>query len=76
MNGVIFDSKLLGFSLYTSKSINETPMIWTNHIGLIGLFQDYFEKLWAKKEAVPIEKSLETSCKKARLNVVNVDITV
>ena len=44
VNAVIFDGALTGFSLYTSKSIGETPMIWTNQPSIIAGFQEYFKK--------------------------------
>lgn len=51
VNAVIFDDKICSFSLYPSKSVAESPMIWTNHTSIIAGFQEYFKKMWktAKK---------------------------
>lgn len=51
VNTVIFDNKICSFSLYPSKSVAESPMIWTNHTSIIAGFEEYFKKIWktAKK---------------------------
>jgi len=46
INAVIFDENLTGFSLYPSKALAETPMIWTNHPSIITSFQEHFDRIW------------------------------
>jgi sugar-specific transcriptional regulator TrmB len=48
INMVIFDDSLAGFSLYPSKSVNETPMVWTNQPSIIETFREYFDNRWAE----------------------------
>lgn len=48
INAVIFDENLTGFSLYPSKSVAETPMIWTNHPSIIAGFQEHFDRIWVE----------------------------
>jgi hypothetical protein len=50
INTVIFDDKLSGFSLYPSKALAETPMIWTNHLSIIECFRRYFDTLWDEQQ--------------------------
>lgn len=58
VNAVIFDGALTGFSLYTSKSIGETPMIWTNQPSIIAGFQEYFKKIWNSAKKLSANKKL------------------
>jgi sugar-specific transcriptional regulator TrmB len=46
VTAVVFDGREVNFALYPSKSISETPIIWTNHPSLIRLFQEHFENVW------------------------------
>jgi sugar-specific transcriptional regulator TrmB len=55
INTVIFDDTLAGFSLYPSKSVVETPMIWTNHPSIIESFRGYFDSLWSEKENMVLD---------------------
>jgi sugar-specific transcriptional regulator TrmB len=48
INAVIFDDKLTGFSLYPSKAVAETPMIWTNHPSILASFQEHFDRIWVE----------------------------
>jgi sugar-specific transcriptional regulator TrmB len=45
-NAVIFDTNWASLSFYPSKSISESPMMWTNHPSIICGLQAYFEKEW------------------------------
>jgi len=47
----IFDFKEATFNFYPSKSLKESPIIWTNHPSFISMATDHFEKTWksAKK---------------------------
>ncbi len=46
VNAAIFDNTYCCFSLYPSKAIAETPIIWTNQPSIIAGFQEYFKKIW------------------------------
>jgi sugar-specific transcriptional regulator TrmB len=46
LNGAIFDGKEASINFYPSKSIAESPMIWTNQPSLLIGFQDHFDKFW------------------------------
>jgi sugar-specific transcriptional regulator TrmB len=50
-NAAIFDRKEATFNFYPSKSLTESPIIWTNHPSFISMGSDHFEKIWksAKK---------------------------
>ena len=48
INGVIFDENITAFSLFPSKAIRETPVIWTNHPSISISFKDHFDKNWKK----------------------------
>jgi hypothetical protein len=50
INMVIFDDSLAGFSLYPSKPVNETPMVWTNQPSIIDSFKEYFDNRWSEKD--------------------------
>jgi sugar-specific transcriptional regulator TrmB len=45
-NAAIFDQKEATFIFYTSKSLAEAPIIWTDHPSFISMAQDQFEKVW------------------------------
>ena len=42
----ICDSKEATFNFYPSKSLKESPLIWTNHPSFISMAQDHFDKVW------------------------------
>lgn len=42
----ICDRKEATFNFYPSKSLKESPIIWTNHPSFIAMAQDHFEKNW------------------------------
>jgi len=52
INAAIFDDNLASFSFYPSKSIAESPVVWTNHPSIIVCFKEYFEKLWRSAEKI------------------------
>ena len=49
----IFDRKEATFNFYPSKSLKESPIIWTNNIGFLSMCKDHFSNAW--KSAVHIE---------------------
>ncbi len=42
----ICDGKEATFNFYPSKSLKESPILWTNHPSFISMAQDHFEKTW------------------------------
>lgn len=58
VNAVIFDSNLTGFSLYLSRPVAETPMIWTNHPSILASFKEHFDRIWVEN-ATSIERLLK-----------------
>jgi sugar-specific transcriptional regulator TrmB len=42
----ICDSKEATFNFYPSKSLKESPLIWTNHPSFVLMAQDHFDKVW------------------------------
>ncbi len=55
INAAIFDDKEASFSFYPSKSLSESPMIWTNHPSLLVGFQDHFTNVWRDSEKVDMK---------------------
>lgn len=45
-NLAIFDNKIATFNFYPSKSLNDAPIILTNHPGFISMANDQFENIW------------------------------
>jgi len=45
-NGAIFDDKEVSINFFPSKSLSESPFIWSNHPSLISMLEDQFEKNW------------------------------
>ena len=56
-NSAIFDRKEATFNYYPSKSLGESPLIWTNHPSFMAMCQDHFETIWklARKYKRPLE---------------------
>jgi sugar-specific transcriptional regulator TrmB len=46
-NGAIFDDKEVSINFFPSKSLSESPFIWSNHPSLISMLEDQFEKHWS-----------------------------
>lgn len=44
----VFDDEEATFNFFPSKSLKESPIIWTNHPGFISMAHDQFEKVWKK----------------------------
>jgi len=42
----ICDDMEATFNFYPSKSLKDSPIIWTNHSSFIEMAQDHFEKVW------------------------------
>ena len=63
MNACLFDDKVASFSLYPSRTLTETPMIWTNHPSLLVGFRDHFENLWNIAEKIDVkDKNKVVAC--------------
>lgn len=60
VNTTLFDEKMCSFSLYPTKNIAESPMIWTNHSSIIAAFQEYFEKTWKTTKKYANNKNATT----------------
>jgi hypothetical protein len=52
INVAIFDSKEASLNFYPSKSISDSPMLWTNHPSLLVSFQAQFENEWTSAERI------------------------
>ena len=52
-NAGIFDKKEATFNFYPSKTLKESPIIWTNHPSFLSMFKDHFRNAW--KLAIPFE---------------------
>jgi len=52
-NSAIFDNKLVSYNFYPSKTISESPMIWTNHTSFLVGSQLYFKYVWGKASDGP-----------------------
>jgi sugar-specific transcriptional regulator TrmB len=42
----VFDDEEATFNFFPSKSLKESPIIWTNYHGFISMAQDHFDKVW------------------------------
>jgi hypothetical protein len=45
-NAGIFDRKEATFNFYPSKSLKESPIIWTNHPSFLSMCKDHFNTAW------------------------------
>jgi sugar-specific transcriptional regulator TrmB len=54
-NAAIFDQKEATFNFIPSKSLAESPIIWTDHPSFIAMCQDHFEKIWKAAREYKIE---------------------
>jgi hypothetical protein len=45
-NLAIFDGEEATFNFFPSKSLKESPIIWTNHPSFVAMAQDHFSKIW------------------------------
>ena len=45
-NAAIIDQKAATFNFFPSKSLAQSPLIWTNHPSFIIMCQDHFDKIW------------------------------
>ena len=45
-NLATFDQKEATFNFYPSKTIAESPIIWTNHPSFLSMGQDHFRNIW------------------------------
>jgi sugar-specific transcriptional regulator TrmB len=45
-NAAIFDDNEVTVNFFPSRSLAESPLIWTNHPSFISMCQDHFEKIW------------------------------
>ncbi len=72
INVEIFDEKEASLNLYPSKNIDESPMLWTNHLSLLTAFQAQFENDWATAEQVNLFSQKKEVCKNANQKLVSV----
>lgn len=54
----IFDKKETCITVSPMPSPDSTPSLWSNNLGLIAVFQDYFELKWSNSELGSFEKLL------------------
>jgi sugar-specific transcriptional regulator TrmB len=54
-NAGIFDKKEATLNFYPSKSLKESPIIWTNHPSFLSMCKDHFNNAW--KSAAPFEEA-------------------
>ena len=47
-NSATFDQKEATFNFFPSKTISESPIIWTNHPSFLSMGQDHFRNIWTK----------------------------
>jgi sugar-specific transcriptional regulator TrmB len=47
-NAAVFDEKEAVINFFPSKSLAESPLIWTNHPSFISMCQDHFNTVWKK----------------------------
>lgn len=59
INASLFDSKEASFSFYPSKTLAETPIVWTNHPSLLVGFKDHFENLWDNSEKIDLKTKIK-----------------
>jgi sugar-specific transcriptional regulator TrmB len=45
-NLALFDDREATFTLYPSRSLAESPLIWTNHKSFLSMAGDHFESFW------------------------------
>jgi sugar-specific transcriptional regulator TrmB len=54
-NAAIFDGKEATFNFFPSKSLAESPIIWTDNPSFISMCQDHFEKIWKTAREYKLE---------------------
>jgi sugar-specific transcriptional regulator TrmB len=54
-NAAIFDGKQATFNFLPSKSLAESPIIWTDHPSFISMAHDQFEKVWRSAQEYKLE---------------------
>jgi sugar-specific transcriptional regulator TrmB len=59
INASLFDDREASFSFYPSKSLAETPMVWTNHPSLLIGFRDHFENVWGSSEKIDLKSKIK-----------------
>jgi HTH-type transcriptional regulator, sugar sensing transcriptional regulator len=59
INASLFDIREASFSFYPSKTLSETPMVWTNHPSLLISFRDHFENVWGCSEKIDLKTKIK-----------------
>lgn len=54
-NAAIFDQKEATINFFPSKSLLESPIIWTNHPSFISMCQDHFKAIWKTAREYKLE---------------------
>ena len=55
-NIVIFDDSEAIVLVYPTLDLAESPALWTNHSGLIAMYQDHFETVWNSAQEYQYQK--------------------
>jgi hypothetical protein len=53
----IFDGREATFNFIPSKSLKESPVIWTNHPSFVLMAQDHFAKVWKSAHEYKFEQT-------------------
>lgn len=59
-NSAVFDGRVVSFNYYPSKSISDSPMIWTNHPSFVVGSLLYFRSVWEK--AIDYQRTVTEAC--------------
>lgn len=54
INAAIFDENEATINFFVGRSLNESPIVWTNHPSFIQMCQDHFDKVWKSAEKYKI----------------------
>ncbi len=57
-NLLMIDKTEALLTLYPKMDLGGSPLLWTNHPELLAIYQDYFEGIWKKAQAIPLGKDL------------------
>ena len=58
-NFIIFDNNEAIFNFLPGKTLGKSPVMWTNHPGLICMAIDHFEKIWKNAEKISVPKKIK-----------------
>jgi len=49
-NFAVFDKREVAFNYSPGRPLNEAVTLWTNHLNLVAIFEEYFETIWKRAE--------------------------